>query len=101
MQVQSPPDQTLALPRLSDRRSSSRGTDVWQRWRSLHDDILRHVRACDRLGIDLTAERLAEELDEALGLVERRLEELRSLQLISWGGDRRIELDIGSRLMCG
>ncbi len=74
---------------------------VWQRWRSLHDDILRHVRACDRLGINLTVGQLAEELDEALGLVERRLEELVSLQLLQFRSDGCIESDPGSRLMCG
>lgn len=80
---------------------SNRVIDVWQRWRSLHDDILRHVRACDRLGITLTVEQLADELDEARGLVERRVEELHSLQLITSHRDGRVELDTSSQRLCG
>ncbi|MEO0530476.1 MAG: hypothetical protein AAF266_07825 [Planctomycetota bacterium] len=82
-------------------RSVGPANSVWQRWRSLHDDILRHMRACDRLGIDVTIDQLAEELDEALGLVERRAEELQSLRVISVGKDRRVELGPGSRRLCG
>ncbi|TWT98006.1 hypothetical protein Pla108_21610 [Botrimarina colliarenosi] len=84
-----------------DLQYGAPGVRVWQRWRSLYDDILAHVRACDRLGVDLTVGQLAEELDEALGLVERRLEELGSLQILYCHGDGRIELDSGYRRMCG
>lgn len=113
MQGQAVSGQSLPFPGRTNRRTDrptrlrlnhstgSQARGVWQRWRSLHDDILRHVHACDRLGIVVTIDLLAEELDEALGLVERRTEELQSLQLISCGRDRRIELDSGSRLRCG
>lgn len=93
--------QPLRLPLCSRAPSTLRSNSVWQRWRSLHDDILRHARACDRLGIELTIAQLAEELDEALGLVERRVEELSSLQLVQVQKDGRIELDTGSQRMCG
>lgn len=93
--------QPLRLALRTHTPSALRANSVWQRWRSLHDDILRHVRACDCLGIELTIEQLAEELDEALGLVERRTEELCSLQLIQVHKDGRIELDACSQRMCG
>lgn len=73
----------------------------WQLWRSLRSDILRHLHECDRLGVSITVEKLAEELDEALGLVERRAQELQNLQLVCLHADRRIELQTGSRRKCG
>lgn len=105
MQGQAISGQSVFFPRpinvLPITRSCARTNGVWQRWRSLHDDLLRHIHACDRLGIEITINQLAEELDEALGLVERRIEELQSLQLICVDKERRVELDPGSRLRCG
>ncbi|MCA9239853.1 MAG: hypothetical protein KDA37_06625 [Planctomycetales bacterium] len=78
-----------------------RSVGVWQRWQSLRGDILRHVHECDRLGECLTVDKLANDLDEALGLVERRVQELQSLRLLCVHADRRIELPTSSRRMCG
>lgn len=96
-----PLSRPLAAVEGCDIQCGASSARVWQRWRALHDDILNHVRACDRLNVELTAGQLAEELDEALGLVERRLEELSSLQIVYCHSDGRIELDSGYRLMCG
>lgn len=63
--------------------------------------MLRHIHECDRLGAPLTLDKLAEDLDEALGLVERRALELRSLRLIHWDQDRRIELGATPQRLCG
>lgn len=83
------------------RRFDPSRHDIWRRWRSLHHDILAHVRACERLGVELTVERLADELDEARGLVERRTRELASLQLVCLEDDGRVLPDHGARRMCG
>ncbi|TWT77845.1 hypothetical protein Pla123a_16410 [Posidoniimonas polymericola] len=79
----------------------ARQGSVWQRWASLRSDILRHIHACDQSGKALTIDQLAADLDEALGLVERRTQELQSLRLIRCHEDRRIELEPGSQLKCG
>lgn len=93
--------QTVNLPVDSRPRFSPRPAGAWQRWSSLRGDILRHLHSCDSAGASVTVDQLAEQLDEALGLVERRAEELESLRLVRFHPDRRIELYPASRQMCG
>ena len=84
-------------------RSPGAGTRVGgRRWRSLREEVLGHVRSRrDLQGVELTIERLADELDEALGLVERRVEELRWLGLVSVSAEGRIEPIVSPLPMVG
>ena len=74
---------------------------VWRQWRSLRGDMLRRLHECDRRGVTVTLDQLADDLDEALGLIERRAAELQAPQLVHCHSDRRIEVVTGAARKCG
>ncbi|MEM9657423.1 MAG: hypothetical protein AAF961_03595 [Planctomycetota bacterium] len=72
--------------------------DDWSAWGDLPHDIVRHVRACDKQGLRLDLESLAEALGQPLKLVAECAESLRRLQLVRIRRSGVVVLDYGARV---